>query len=280
MTWIYGIMGNKGGPGKTAEVIGLAYALAKRDRKVAVVDMDAQGNATRRLGVDKAALITAGAPGVAELLDPKRPAHVADVAVQCGWPDEFAGNITVIPSLDREGLAERAEEAARPGASRRLRRALNADDWADDFHDVLIDTGPDVNHLLHMTLDAIDRAVLVTAMNHDSIEGALYLAGYIDTMRDDLGRPHMAVAGVVINAYDKDAARQVKHRQHLGETFARWGGEEIIWSPAVPYRLSLANSHDDALSVSAVWHAGASDLAPAYDDHASLLIDAQTGVLV
>lgn len=273
MAWTFAVAGNKGGPGKTAEVIGLAYALATRGYRVAVADMDAQGNATRRLGVDKAALINTGRPGIAEMLDPRRPAHVADTAVPCGWPEKAAANITVIPSLDREGLGERAEEAFKPGATGRLRRALERDDWADAFHVVLIDTGPDVNHLLHNALVAADRVILVTALNHDSIEGAVYLADYIDRERHNFERPDLAVCGVVINAYNDEAARQRGHADRLPDTFHRWGGQGLIWQPMIPHRLTLSNSHDDALPVSTIRHATVSDLAGAYNQHAQRLID-------
>lgn len=277
MAWIFAVAGNKGGPGKTAELIGLAFALAKRGYRVAVGDMDAQGNATRRLGIDKAGLIAAGRPGIAEMLDPRRPAHVTEAAVPCGWPEPEAANITVIPSLDREGLSERAEEAFKPGAAGRLRRALNAGGWADQFHVVLIDTGPDVNHLLHNALVAADRVILVTTLNHDSIEGAVYLADYIDRQRDNFDRPDLSVCGVVANAFIDDAARQRGHADKLPLTFARWGGERLLWTPMVPHRLSLANAHDDALPVSTIRHVAVTELADAYNRHADRLMAVTEG---
>ncbi len=277
MAWIYAVMGNKGGPGKTAELIGLADALARRGRRVAVADMDKQGNATRRLRIDKAKLIRDGRPGIAEMLDPKHPVHVRDVAVPCGWPVDYAANITVLPSLDRESLNERAEEAARPGADTRLIRALDADGWADDFHHILIDTGPDVNHLLHMAMRAADKALLVTDLKWDAIEGAVYLAGLVSYLRDAGILPYLSIGAVVVNGFDKDAARQVKHLEMLPKVFDTWGGAELIMSPTVPYRLSLANVHEDALPVSSIWHAGAAELIHVYDKHADHLIALQDG---
>lgn len=275
MAWIYAVAGNKGGPGKTSEVVGLAYALASRGYRVAVADMDAQGNATRRLGVDKAALIRAGRPGIAEMLDPRRPADVADVVTPCGWPEEAAGSIAVLPSLDRESLNERAEEGAKPGAAGRLRRALDHGGWADDFHVVLIDTGPDVNHLLHNALVAADRVVLVTGARHDDIEGAVYIAAFVDRERANFGRPDLAVCGVVVNAYDRESSKQREHVRNLPATFEPWGGEQLIWQPYVPHRFSLANSHDDAVPITAVRHAAAHDLAITYERHADLLLAVQ-----
>lgn len=280
MAWIYAVMGNKGGPGKSAEAVGLASALARRGRKVGFVDLDAQGNATRRLGVDKTALIDAGAPGVAELLDPRRPAHISEVAVSCGWPDDWAFNITVLPSLDRESLAERNEEGARPGAATRLRRALEADGWADGLHDIIIDTGPNVDHLLFMAMSAANRAILVTEAKYDSIEGAVYLAYRIAGYRLDGILPDLDVAGVVVNAYNDGAARQVENFNAMGATFAAFGGPAIIWDPPVPYIVSLANSHEDAVPVSAIRHVSVNQLAPVYDAHADRLIATQTGALV
>lgn len=276
MAWIEAFMNNKGGSGKSAEAVAVAAALARSGRKVGFADLDAQGNATRRLGIDKAGLIAADRPGIAELLDPKRPAHIADVAVPCGWDEPWAANILVLPSLDRESLAERAEEAARPGAAGRLSRALGNDGWADGLHDVVIDTGPGVDHLLHMAMHAADHAVLVSEMKKDSIEGALYLAGYVDFLRGN-GVIDMTLAGLVVNAYDKDSARQVKHFSGLGEMFATWGGWGLVWDPAVPFRLSLASAHEDAVSVDAIRHVSAVDLAPVYDEHADRLIAIQEG---
>jgi chromosome partitioning protein len=277
VAWIYAVAGNKGGPGKTAETIGLAYELARRGYHVTVADMDAQGNATRRLGVDKGALITADRPGIAQMLDPRRPARIDEVAVTCGWPDEAAARITVLPSLDRESLGERAEEAAKPGAATRLRRALEHDGWTDDQHVVLIDCGPDVNHLLHNAFMAADRVILVTSLNTDSIEGAAYLADYLDRQREALERPDLQVCGVVANAFNDESARQSQHAANLPATFARWGGADSLWLPYVPYRLSLANSHDDAVPVSAIRHVVVNELSTVYSAHADRLLAVQEG---
>jgi chromosome partitioning protein len=272
MAWIIGVGGNKGGPGKTAESVALTYELARRGLNVALCDLDPQGNATRRLSVNKAALIAAGRPGIAELLDPRKPAKVRDAAVVCGWPDEAAQRITVVPSLDRESLSERAEEAAKPGAATRLRRALSDGDWTDEFHVVLVDLGPHVDHLLHMAMAAIDRLLLVTTLNHDSLEGAVYLADYVDRQREAFERDDLEVCGVIVNAYDDDSAKQNEHLANLAQTFAPWGGDDLIWGPPVPYRLSLANSHDDAVPVSTIRHMVVKELAGVYEAHGDRVV--------
>lgn len=228
---------NKGGTGKTAATVNLAAALAEAGRRVLVVDLDPQANASRRLGapfdpanptVTVSEAIQVGAEGVA-----------ADAIVTAGWPGTYGERIDVIPA--RFDLENRVSEAAVLGAVGRLRRALSG---VDDEYDVtLIDCPPSLGHLTQLGLAAADVALCTVEPEYDGVEGAVRFRDFVVTQADELKNPRLELVGFLVCRVRGNLSAHAFQLEGLGETF----GPELVWSPQIPERAAVKDAADTAV---------------------------------
>jgi chromosome partitioning protein len=188
---------NKGGVGKTMATLVLGAALARRGRRVLLVDMEPQGNLTRRAAVSD--LHTT--PTIGEVLRDKQKGGAAAAIRPCGWDVPEAQLIDVIPATLE--LAERDLEAAQPGSFNRLARVLYGVTDAYDY--TLIDCRPTLGHLEQMVTRALDGDTdgyyLVVEAGHDAISGAYRVTQEIGTWADDMDVRALPL-GVIVNMYD------------------------------------------------------------------------------
>lgn len=190
-------LNNKGGVGKSEVTRAMAGALAARGRRVLVVDVDPQGNTTRRLavtGVDTA--ITLG-----EALLAKTKGGADTAIYPCGWDCPEAAMIDVIPA--DLTLARRDEEASQPGSFNRLARILYG--VTDQYDYTLFDCRPTLGHLEQMVVRALDGErdgyYLIVEPGTDAIGGAYRVTQVVAGWADDMDVPAPPL-GVIINRYD------------------------------------------------------------------------------
>lgn len=198
---------DKGGVGKTVATVLAAEAAARLGYKVLVVDLDPQGNATRRLKVDVPTLYKEGHPGIADVLNPDEPVAVKDAIVPCGWALHYANRIEVLPSLANLPLQRRAREHTEPGAAFRLKNALDVYDT--DHHLTIIDPHPGMDHLAENAMLATDTVYLVVDVEtEDGVNGGRTAAVWVLTYGPRLGRTDLVPAGVIVSKYDDNVAIQ------------------------------------------------------------------------
>jgi chromosome partitioning protein len=239
------LLNNKGGVGKTTATVYLAEAFARAGRRVLVVDMDPQANATSGLGAQPLADVT-----LAECLSGTRVNNgdAQRYLMPCTWDDTaIADRITVLPSS--LALEDITMQAGMPGSHMRLRRALYGVD--DAFDVTLIDCPPSMGHLTANALAALDdcdtgdTAIVVTTPTKQAYAGALRARQFVDMYAADLG-VCAGITGIIVNQVRGGTTRHEQRLDQLADTFP---GVPVLGSP-ITLRAAIGRLIDDELPLS------------------------------
>jgi len=185
---IIAIANQKGGVGKTTTAINLGTGLAAIGRRVLVVDLDPQGNASTGLGIDR----TNRHVSSYDVL--MGEAAVAQAQVATAIP-----GLSIIPStVDLTGAE--LELINMPRRAYRLREALAATE--EDLDYVLIDSPPSLNLLTVNALVAAKSVVVPLQCEFFALEGLSMLIKTIERIRNSFNA-ELEILGVVLTMYDK-----------------------------------------------------------------------------
>ena len=187
MTRILAIANQKGGVGKTTTCVNLAASLAATHRRVLLVDMDPQGNATMGCGIDKMNLELS----TCDVL--LGDASAADTIVSA--PE---GNFAVMPGNDDLTVAE-VELLQRIGREMQLGKALAPVSGLYDF--ILIDCPPSINMLTVNALTAADGVLIPMQCEYYALEGLSALLSTIEQIRDTVN-PQLELYGILRTMFD------------------------------------------------------------------------------
>lgn len=224
---VVSVVSLKGGVGKTSVVLGLAGAAQAADRRVLVLDLDPQANASTVLDVPASAWTTN------DVLADARPGVLLDAIVPSGW----GGGVDVVPA---EAALEHRNTAG-PGSELRLRTAMkglgkhrpSGDHGGTAGYDlVLVDCAPSLGALAKNGLAAADLVLVVTEPTLFALQGAEKALTAVAVVRGSYS-PSVRPAGIVVNRLRNSR----EHAFRLRELTAAY--PDLVWSPALPDRTAV-----------------------------------------
>lgn len=205
MSKIVTLVNQKGGVGKTTTAINLGASVAACERKVLLIDLDPQANATSGLGIGKneAKSMYPVLTDNMSLKEVIRETELPNLYVAPSSVDLVAAELELSDAIGREFY---------------LRRALQ--EVFADFDYILIDSPPSLGLLTVNGLTAAQSVLVPMQCEYFAIEGVAQLLNTIERVKEMLN-PGLEIEGIALTMYDErmNLARQVAEevRSHFGE---------------------------------------------------------------
>jgi len=227
---IISVINQKGGVGKTTTVINLAAGLSQLKKKILVIDLDPQGNATTGLGLSNTENSSDTIYGV--LNGSREINHVINKT-------QFDNLDMITSNVDLSGLeVETADDSNRAFILKsKLTAYLNTSRGSYDY--ILIDCPPSLSLLTVMALVSSNSLLVPLQTEFFALEGLTQLMKTIERIKVSLN-PELKIRGILLTMYDKRNKLSSQVEKEARDYFS-----EKVYSTVIPrnVRLSEAPSH-------------------------------------
>ena len=229
MTQVIAVTNQKGGVGKTTTSVNLAASLSEAKRKVLLIDLDPQGNATMGSGVDKHDLKNS----VLEVL-------LGEVSAEDCIQFVKESGFSVMPANGDLTAAE-IELMQMDNRERRMRDALAS--VKDQFDYIIIDCPPSLNMLTLNALVCANSVLIPMQCEYYALEGLSSLMETIEQVRSSVN-PDLQIEGLLRTMYDPRNKLAIDVSEQLIEHFG-----DKVYRTVVPRNVRLAEAPSHGLPV-------------------------------
>ncbi|MDF0479852.1 AAA family ATPase [Vagococcus sp. PNs007] len=229
MARIISVANQKGGVGKTTTTVNLGAALAFEGKKVLLIDIDAQGNATSGLGVKKA-----------EVTEDIYDVLVNETSIKEIICDTTRENLDIAPATIQLAGAE-IELTSMMARETRLKNSIKEVEKDYDF--ILIDCPPSLGHLTINAFTASHSILIPVQCEYYALEGLSQLLNTVRLVQKHFN-PELRIEGVLLTMYD---ARTNLGSEVVGEV--RKYFRERVYDTIIPRNVRLSEAPSHGLSI-------------------------------
>ena len=229
-TEILSIINQKGGVGKTTTAINLAAALALKNKKILVIDLDPQGNATTGLGLSNS---ESSDETIYRVLNGTK--NISKVIKKT----QFENLDLVSSNVDLSGLEVETASDSRRAFILKEQITAYLKDFTGKYEYIFIDCPPSLSLLTVMALVASHSLLVPLQTEFFALEGLTQLMKTIDRVKINLNS-ELKIKGILLTMYDKRNKLSSQVEKEARDYF-----KEKVYSTVIPrnVRLSEAPSH-------------------------------------